>query len=318
MSTSLPATLWVQSHLPELTGKQALVTGGASGLGFATAQLLASRGATVTLADRNVAGGEAAVLRLRQLCPAATLRFLPLDLSDLDAVNQFAERLRTAQQPLDLLVNNAGILPPLARQVNAAGHELTFAISVLGHFALTAGLLPLLRQREGARVVWVSSLVQRFGTLQLDDLHSAKNYNPEAVYNHSKLASLMLAMELDVRLRAAAIPLLSVAAHPGVARTRIGDSRRGQTRQRWSDVMAALAFRLVMRWFSQSQEGGALPIAQAAAGAVASGEFWGPDGFAQMRGLPTRVRPCKVACDTEKRRILWQHCETLTKVRYDL
>ncbi|MDM4770679.1 oxidoreductase [Solimonas sp. SE-A11] len=308
---------WVQRELPGLSGRRALVTGAAAGLGYETALGLAARGAEVILADRNVEGGQAALRRIRESVPAAKLEFRALDLADLSAVRGFAEALSADGCALDILVNNAGILPPLARRITADGFELKFGINVLGHFALGAQLLQSLRRSTAPRVVWVSSLVHRQGKLYFDDLQLERRYEPERAYNQAKLACLVLAMELQARADAAGWALQAVAAHPGISRTGIGDSRQGQQAQRFTDHLAAIAFRIAMGWLGQAPGQGALPILKAAAAAdVKGGEFYGPDGFGEFRGLPRRVRLSKPALDPAVRRRLWEACEGLTGERY--
>ncbi|PPE74166.1 short-chain dehydrogenase [Solimonas fluminis] len=317
MSTAVNTLDWVRHELPDLTGRRALVTGAAGGLGFETALGLAARGAEVILADRNVEGGQAALLRIRQAVPDAKLEFRALDLSDLSAVRGFAEALSAEGRALDILVNNAGILPPLARRTTADGFELKFGINVLGHFALGARLLDSLRRSPAPRVVWVSSLVHRQGKLYFDDLQLEQRYEPERAYNQAKLACLVLAMELQARADAAGWKLQALAAHPGISRTGIGDSRQGQKAQRFTDHLAAIAFRVAMGWLGQAPGQGALPILKAAAAAdVRGGEFYGPDGFGEFRGLPRRVQPSAPALDPATRQRLWAACEQLAGVAY--
>jgi NAD(P)-dependent dehydrogenase (short-subunit alcohol dehydrogenase family) len=308
---------WCRANLPDLTGKRALVTGAASGLGYETAAGLAMRGAQVLLADINKEGGRAAIERIRARTPQADVEFHALDLADLASIRGFAGALNAGNRPLDILVNNAGILPPLQRRTTKDGFELKFGINVLGHFALTGLLLPSLLKSAAPRVVWVSSLVHRHAQLDFGDLNAERSYAPQRAYNQAKLACLMLALELQARAQAAGIRLSALAAHPGVARTAIGDSRKGQKRRGIADRLTDFAFWIAMNVFSQPQDRGALPIlyAAAATGAV-SGGFYGPDGFGEMRGMPTRVRPSAPALDPGQRGRLWTDCERLTGVRY--
>lgn len=306
---------WIDANLPSLAGKRALVTGAASGLGLETALGLARRGAQIVVADRNAEGGRAAVERIRKA--GGTAEFLPLNLADLAAVREFAQSFNARVQPLDLLINNAGILPPLQRATTRDGFELKFGINVLGHFALTGLLLPSLRRSAQARVVWVSSLVHRRAKLDFGDLNAERSYLHQRAYDQAKLACLVLAMELHERARTAGWPLTSLAAHPGIARTAIGDSRRGQRRLSVLDHLADFGFWIAMRYLSQPQELGALPILQAAAVADAvGGEFYGPAGFGEMRGLPCRVPASAPALDAATRQRLWAVCEQFTGVHY--
>ncbi len=308
---------WCEANLPDLDGRRALVTGAASGLGFASAYGLASRGAHVILSDINVEGGRAAVERLRQELPSAMLEFRAIDLGNLSSIRGLAQRLNDTGVSLDILVNNAGILPPLQRRMTTNGFELKFGVNVLGHFALTGLLLPSLRKSRAARVVWVSSLVHRHAQIDFDDLNAEREYEPQRAYNQAKLACLVLALELEARARTAKWPLQSLAAHPGVAKTAIGESRSGQARTRMTDYLTDMAFWIAMNLVSQPAEKGVMPILQAAAAVDAKGgEFYGPDGLGEMRGVPSRVDPSAPALDPDVRIRLWDACEQLTGVRY--
>lgn len=301
------------------TGRRALVTGAAGGLGFEVAAALAAAGASVVLADRNHAGGAAAVERIKAATPAAVLEFRPLDLASLADIRRFAGDLEAQEAALDLLVNNAGILPPLQRQETADGFELAFGIAHLGHFALTALLLPLLRRSAAARVVCVSSLVQAWARIDFDDLQARRGYEPQRAYNQSKLAVLMFALELDARARRAGLALQSLAAHPGVARTAIGEARLREPPRRLRDRLELWAFRAAMAWIGQSAADGARPIVHAATAASASGgEFYGPDGFQQWSGPACRVAPSKAALDAPARARLWQESERLTGIPWPI
>ncbi|GAB2829443.1 oxidoreductase [Alpinimonas psychrophila] len=208
--------------LPRLDGKRAIITGANSGLGFETALVLSALGAEVTLAVRNTVAGAAAVDRIRTHQPDARLAVEPLDLADLASVRAF-----TAAQtdtPLDILINNAGIMaPPFSLSVD--GIESQMATNHVGHFALTAGLLPALLRGSGGRVVSLSSVAHRrgsFTTASVDEVRGTDiGYSAWNRYGTTKLACLMFALELDRRAKAANIPIVSVAAHPGWASTNL-------------------------------------------------------------------------------------------------
>lgn len=307
MSTT-PA--WCTQHLPALDGRVALVTGAASGLGFETALGLACRGAQVWLADIDAARTQAVCERIRALAPQAHLQPLHLDLGDQAAIRRFARHDAPAR--LDILVNNAGLLPPPRRATTRDGFELKFGVNVLGHFTLTQVLLDALRRAPAPRVVWVASLVHRRARLDFDDLLAARHYHPQRVYDRAKLACLMLAMELHARTRQDFPALTSVAAHPGVARTGIGASLRGQPRTQLRDHLIPLALALAMRLFGQSADRGARCILHAAAAqGVNGGDFWGPSGVGEMRGEPCRVSPSAPALDASQRQRLWEACAAL-------
>ncbi|MGH8456177.1 MAG: oxidoreductase [Stenotrophobium sp.] len=316
--SNLTTLQWCAQNLPDLGGKSALVTGAASGLGYETAAGLASRGARVILADRNVEGGHAALARIREQVPGTQVEFCQLDLSDLAKIRRFAEEYSADGLPLDILVNNAGILPPLQRRVTADGFEMKFGINVLGHFALDGLLLENLRRSAAPRVVWVSSLVHRHAKIDFDDLQAEHSYEPQRAYNQAKLACLILAMELQARAEKSGGHIASVAAHPGVAKTSLGDSRKGQVRRGLMDRLTDFAFWLAMNVFSQSPGQGALSILYAAAASKAQGGgFYGPDGFGEMRGDPVPVKLSQPALDPALRQRLWEECERLTGVNYE-
>ena len=207
--------------VPNLSGKLAIVTGANSGLGFGLARRLSAAGADVVMAIRNRAKGEAAIEEIRTTVPDAKLTIKALDLSSLAAVAALGEQLNAEGRPIDILINNAGVMTPPERDTTADGFELQFGSNHLGHFALTAHVLPLLRAAQGARVVSLSSLAARGGRIHFDDLQFEKSYSPMASYGQSKLAVLMFARELDRRSREAGWGILSNAAHPGLTKTNL-------------------------------------------------------------------------------------------------
>jgi NAD(P)-dependent dehydrogenase (short-subunit alcohol dehydrogenase family) len=212
--------------------RRVLVTGAASGIGLETALALAGGGDHLIVADRDRVGGEAAVARIVRAGGSAELR--ELDLADLSRVRAFAADELASGNPVDVLVNNAGLLPPMLRTTTRDGFELELGVAHLGHFALTGLLLPaLLRSRE-PRVVSVSSLAHANGRLDLGDLQLERGYASARAYANAKLACLMFALELHRRATAAGLTLVSVAAHPGIARTPIaaGWEREGRRRLR--------------------------------------------------------------------------------------
>jgi NAD(P)-dependent dehydrogenase (short-subunit alcohol dehydrogenase family) len=294
--------------------RRVLVTGAAGGLGLHIAQALAAQGFEVLLLDRNAAGGAAAVARIRSAMPGARVQFHALDLADLDAVRAFAVQLAAQPQPLDLLVNNAGLLPPLRRTLTPQGHELCFGVGHLAHFVLTAGLLPALRRSAQPRVVSVSSIAHANARLDFEDLSLAHGYTPTRAYAATKLACLLFAFELQRRAQAAGSSLLSVAAHPGIARTTLGAHWDHEPRRSLRDRAERLAYHLAMRWFSQSVAAGAACLMHAASAPVRAGAFYGPSGFRQFRGTPAEVQPAARALNPATAARLWKASEALTGV----
>lgn len=219
---------WTVNEIPSQTGRCALITGANSGIGYHTALELGRKGAHILLASRDRARGEAALSRLYREAPGSSAELVLLDLASLAAVRESAARLLQRGQPLDLLINNAGVFEPPKRLETADGFELQFGTNVLGHFALTALLFPLIQKASGTpRIVTIASIAHKGGTMDFDDPQATRSYNPRRRYQQSKLADLMFSLELDHRLCAGGLPsssILSVAAHPGVANTNLFQS----------------------------------------------------------------------------------------------
>ena len=288
-------------HIPDLAGKTVIVTGANSGIGHAAAAALAHAGATVVLAVRDQAKGEAAAATI-----TGTTEVRPLDLASLDSVRAFAA---SWQGGIDLLINNAGVMiPPLSR--TADGFELQFGTNHLGHFALTNLLLP--HVAAGGRVVTVSSDAHRAGAIDFDDLNwERRRYRPWRAYGQSKLANLLFTEELQRRLTEAGSTVKATAAHPGYAATNL-QSHSG------SRVVAFAMKQLGNRLIAQDAAGGALPTLYAAVADIPGGSFAGPSGpfGLGLRGAPTLVGRSAAAGDEQVARRLWTVSETLTGVRF--
>lgn len=304
-----------------LHDKRILITGANSGIGYQAALELARRGAQVVLACRDSGRGEEALARLRAACPQADAELALLDLASLAAVRGFAAAELARERPLHVLINNAGVMSPPRRLTTADGFELQFGTNVLGHFALTALLMPALDMAAGAsaqppRVVTLASIAHKRGRLDFDDLQSQRRYVPMRAYAQSKLADLMFAFELQRRLAAAGSRVISVAAHPGVADTHLFQTG------------ARPALEMVVRgWMGHAigsllntDAQGALPTLYAATSPdVTPGGYYGPQGLMEARG--SRVGPAKVAGharDVAAAGRLWAVCEELTGVRFKL
>lgn len=299
---------WTADDIPDQDGRLAIVTGANSGLGRVTALEFARHGAQVAMACRSVDKGEAAAAEIL----AATGELKPLvhqlDLGSLDSIGRFADEF--SGQRVDLLINNAGVMMT-RRRTTSDGFELQLGTNHLGHFALTGLLLDALQRSDSARIVTLSSNEHKAGRLNFDDLQQKRGYSPRGAYRRSKLANAVFAIELDRRLRASGSPAISVFAHPGYSATNL--QRSGPS----GLVKAVLA--IGNRLLAQRPERGALPTLYAAtAPGVEGGEYYGPDGFAEMRGFPKRVEAISDAYDPELGPRLWQVSEELTRVRYRL
>jgi len=300
---------WMIGDMPRQGGKTAVVTG-TGGLGFEVALALSRAGAEVVIAGRDPNKGAAAVGRITADHPMAAVRFEPLDLASLASVARFADRLQASARRVDLLINNAGVMVPPERRQTADGFELQFGTNHLGHFALTARLLPLLRAADGARVVSVSSVAARSGSTNWDDWNADAGYRAMQVYARSKIACLMFALELERRSVAAGWTISSVAAHPGVARTELLHNGPGRSSLP-SRVRSLLPF------LFQPAAQGALPLLFAATSPDArGGGYYGPDRFGETRGHPAEAKIPPQALDQAAAARLWAVSESATGVRF--
>lgn len=300
-----------------LRGRSALVTGAAGGLGYASASRLLGLGARVLLADINAAAGEQAVATLRARHPGAELEFLAADLSDMGSVRALAAAVAARGDRLDLLLNNAGIYPPSQRMQTAQGWELSLAIALIGPHALTLQLLPLLERSEAGRVVAVTSLVQSQGRIDFEDPFLRLRYRPIDAYRQSKLAALAFAVELQRRLAAAGSRVSSVAAHPGVCRTQLGQNRRRNASDSWWQRGTADFFAYTQQRFGQEAERAADSILAAlCAPGLPAGALVGPSGWLQMAGPPALQRPNPLALDAAFGARLWALAEDCNGCRW--
>jgi NAD(P)-dependent dehydrogenase (short-subunit alcohol dehydrogenase family) len=296
---------WTASDIPSQRGRTAVVTG-TGGLGFQDALALARAGANVVIAGRNPSKGAAAVDLIRQSVPHAKVVFGALDLASLESIEAFAESLRSSHDRLDLLINNAAVMAPPKRLATADGFEMQFGTNYLGHFALTARLLPLLRQGNQPRVVSLSSVAARSGAINFDDLQARHGYRPMPVYGQSKLACLMFALELQRRSDAEGWGIQSIPAHPGVSRTDLLPNGAGA----WS---AAGIARRYMWFLFQPAAQGALPTLFAATSPQArGGAYYGPNRLGETRGYPVLARIPPQALDQNVAAKLWLESEALT------
>ncbi|MEO6909882.1 MAG: oxidoreductase [Edaphobacter sp.] len=310
---------WAIAGIPSQTGKRVLITGANSGIGYRAAFTLARKGADLIFACRDRRKGEAALARLIGEAPGAKAELAILDLASLASVRDFAAYQLSQHRPLHVLINNAGVMAPPKRQQTADGFELQFGTNVLGHFALTGLLLPALQQAaaestEPPRIVTIASIAHKRGRLNFDDLQHTQDYSPMKAYQQSKLANLMLALELDRRLRAASSTILSVAAHPGVANTNLFQT--GQHSAMENAVRKAMGH--FIGAFLNTDAEGALPTLYAATSTdVRAGGYYGPQGFQEMCG--EEIGPAKIslrAQNTADAARLWKICEDLTGVKF--
>lgn len=302
-------TRWTANDIPSQIGRSAVVTG-TGGLGFEDALALTRAGADVIVAGRDPRKGADAVARIREEVPGGEVRFEQLDLADLGSVAAFGGRMAVQRDSLDLLINNAGVMVPPQRKVTADGFELQLGTNYLGHFALTAHLLPLLRRGRDSRVVSLSSVAAPQGAIDFDDLNAERSYKPMPVYAQSKLACLMFAFELQRLSDEAGWGVTSIAAHPGVSRTDLLHNGPGR------NSIHGFA-RSYLPFLFQPAHRGALPTLFAATSPDAKpGGYYGPDGMAEIRGYPTEAKIPPQALDTSVATRLWEASEALTGARF--
>jgi NAD(P)-dependent dehydrogenase (short-subunit alcohol dehydrogenase family) len=305
-------TEWTTADIPPLSSKTAVITGATGGLGYETALALAGAGAMVVLTGRNEAKGRYALQAIRGKFPSARIAYENLDLANLASVAEFAARFVAAYTSLDLLINNAGVMALPNRQTTVDGFEMQFGTNYLGHYALTAHLLPRLRRGHQPRVVNLSSLAYRSGAINFDDLQSTRSYVPWKAYSQSKLAMLMFALELQRRGDAAGWGVMSNAAHPGYARTDLIANGPGASGLLWQLNKSLQPF------ISHSAAEGALPTMFAAASLEAKPSgYYGPNWFYELKGPPVPAKIMPRAKDPAVAARLWDVSAALTGVSFD-
>ena len=283
---------WTEKDLPDLSGTTAVVTGANSGIGFHTAKHLAAHGATVVLACRNTDAGREAAAKMD-----GTARVAELDLASLDSVRRFAEGV---DEPVDLLVNNAGVMYPPRYRETEDGFELQYGTNHLGHVALTARLLPRLLEAPAPRVVAVASIAHHAGNASVLEGNPEAGYSPQPAYGNTKLANILFARELQRRAAAAGSRLAATAAHPGVAATNLVASKDGMgafAPVRWT---APIWTKVVF----QSPLNGARPVLYAATEAE-PGSYTGNTWMGEWRGPVGPAKLSRFARDDELAAKLW-------------
>lgn len=292
----------------EVKNKNVVITGANSGIGYEAAKVLAKQGADVVLAVRNEEKGREAAQHIEREHKEVKVSVMKLDLAELASVKEFADSYKERFSGLDILINNAGVMIP-PYQKTKDGSELQFGGNHLGHFALTGHLLPLLKATPSARVVTLSSIAHRGASIHFDNLDGSKGYKAMRFYGQSKLANLLFAKELDNRLKRAEVPAISVACHPGISATnlfKIGGKR----------MQPAVNF--LLHQFFQAPEMGVLPTLYAATEeALQGGEYIGPDGRGNRKGLPAIEVPAKDVYNEKTMKKLWEVSEELTGVVFD-
>jgi len=300
---------WTLENMDDLSGKVIIVTGGNSGLGFESVKAFAGKGASVVLASRNMQKGEDAKTEILKAYPAGKVEVLELDLMDLESIRTFVRQFEEKYKRLDVLLNNAGIMTtPYFKTKD--GFEGQIGTNHLGHFALTAQLMNLIKSTPGSRVVNVSSGAHQFGKMDFDDLlfEDGKNYSPMKAYGRAKLANLLFTYELGRQFESSGINAISVASHPGGSRTNLDRHVKGKF---WFKLLWPI-FRLT----TMNQAQGALPQIRASVdGKVKGGQYYGP--HRNMTGYPVVVKSNQASHNMEDARKLWEMSEELTGISFE-
>ena len=310
----LPGDSMERSHraVGDASGKRILVTGANAGIGFWTSLQLAQRGAEVILACRNPSKADAALLAIRSRVPDAKVSSVIMDMASLESVAEGVKRLAELDG-LDVLVANAGVVhAPRARKQSTDGLELVAATNFFGHFALVAGLLPVLERTPGSRVLTLGSLSTLLVKLRLDDLQLHKGYSGWQAYAQSKIMVQSFGFELDRRLQAAGSPVRALSAHPGYSisgRTPAVPGVNEPSRAKlFADTLQAP--------FTQGKDRGALPVVRAALDPQAfrsdGHAFFGPMGW--LKGVPVRSKPARITTDPGAAAAIWKEAENATGI----
>lgn len=301
---------WTAADIPSQKGRSAIVTG-TGGLGYETALELAKNGAEVILAGRNSTKGTEAVKKILHSHPSSNIRFEELDLASLASVKSFSDRMLKSRQSLELLINNAGVMTPPTRKTTKDGFELQFGTNYLAHFALTARLLPLLLKGKKPRVVQLSSVAHRSGTIHFDDLQFERQYHASKAYAQSKIAMILFALELQRHSDSSGWGLLSIPVHPGISRTDLLLNGAGP------NSLPGMTRRLLGSVLFQPAAQGALPTLFAATSPNAkAGTYYGPGGLGETRGYPQPGKIAPQALDRTVSSRLWEVSQQLAQVDF--
>lgn len=312
----MPQARWDHTRIPNQAGKLAVVTGANSGLGWHISLQLARQGAHVVMACRDKARAMQAMDAIRAEVPDARLSFQALDLASLDKVRACAAALAAAHPRIDLLVNNAGVMF-LPYALSADGFEIQMACNHLGHFLLTGMLLPQLAQAAAPRIVTMSSGFNHYGRLPQEGFKGQPRYSRHRAYCDTKLANIVFARELALRLESAGSHIASVAAHPGYAATNLQFGAANLSASPWLAGLSRASMRLSNALLAQPASMGALPALYAATEpGVKSGDYIGPDGFQESRGYPKLVDVPKRARDADQVARFWAQSEQATGFCY--
>jgi NAD(P)-dependent dehydrogenase (short-subunit alcohol dehydrogenase family) len=297
---------WTPTDIPDQTGKTAYITGGNSGIGLETARNLVAHGARVILAGRSSHKLNEAAQALRREFPGAEIDTSVVDLANLTSIKDETARI-SASERIELLFDNAGVMNLPDRRETTDGFEMTFGTNHLGHFALTAGLMPALRRADAARIITVSAIAAKWKSGDLVDVMSEKNYGAMSSYAKSKRANVVFTVELARRLDGTNIA--AVVVHPGAAETNLQRHTTG--------LVVRLAMPLVRRFLMGNEKGAAWPsLYVATADEIENGAFYAPAARDQTKGTPVRIDLPRDAGAPAVGAALWLQSEELTDVTF--
>ena len=300
---------WTSADIPDLSRKIIVITGSNSGIGFQTALEFARKNAFVWLACRNEEKANVALARIREQVPNAKVKYAHLDLADLSTIKPLVDLVKKDSGRIDILINNAGFFPDEKRLETKDGFENTMGANHLGHFALTAAMLSLLKKSDFPRVVNVASDAHKSGKLNFDDFDMIKSYSALTAYSNSKLANLLFSFELQKRADEAGWKLIVTSAHPGFAMTGLTGGDR--------TTMVKKFFGFLAQVFAQSDVQGAWPTEYAAiSDDVVPNGYYGPNGRFEMSGNPKQVNPAKSALNEDSAMKIWELSEEKTKTKF--
>ena len=294
---------WTTQQIPDLSGKNIIVTGATSGLGKEAAKIFAAKGATVIVPVRNTEKALKVRDEILKTNPNAKIDIRSLDLSSLNSIKLFADEISKSYNQLDILINNAGIMYcPYSKTQD--GFEMQMGTNHFGPYALTAQLMPLLMKTANSRIVNTASLAHLTGNIDFDDINwENRKYKTMQAYADSKIANLYFHYELVKKLKGQKNAPLVIAAHPGWTKTEL---------DRHIGIVG-----IISSIIGQKVEMGVLPTLRAAIDPDAkSGDYFGPDGFREMRGNPIKVKSNAMSHNVQKAEQLWVLSEQLTGIKY--
>jgi len=311
---SFSMTDWTADDIPDLKEAKVIVTGANSGIGFEASKIFAENNAEVVMACRSIERGRKAKEKIEEEIGGSSIELTELDLASLDSIKSFAEEFKANHEKLDMLCNNAGVMA-IPEEETEDGFEKQFGVNHLGHFALTAKLFPALKKADKATVVTQSSGLHKQGKIDFEDLMHKENYHAQQAYADSKLANLLFAYELDRKIRRENLDIRSVGCHPGYAATNL------QTRgaEKTGNKLKKYTMKAMNKLMAQSARKGALPMLYASTSPeVEGGDYIGPGGLMNMRGLPEKQESSEASYSTEKAEELWAVSEELTGIDFQI